>query len=139
MKLRRWQAESLSLAFDQSCSNIGHFMCLATPGAGKTVMAALLARRLFDAGMIDLVLCFSPAIVVAEDFRKELELQTGKQINGSLGSAGCSLTYQAMSSLPATFWQILKSYRVFVIFDEIHHCTAEEGGRGNRWGETIYR
>ncbi len=102
-------------------------------------MAALLTKKLFEAGMIDMVMCFSPAIVVAEDFQRELEVQTDKRLNGRLGADGCSLTYQAMSSLDASFWEILENYRVFVIFDEIHHCAATEEGRSNSWGETIYR
>ncbi|MFA0811096.1 DEAD/DEAH box helicase, partial [Microbulbifer epialgicus] len=139
MKLRRWQSEAISQAYSQYSSGINHFMCLATPGAGKTIMAALLAKRLFDAGMIDMVMCFSPAIVVANDFQKELEAQTGKRLGGQLGDDGCSLTYQAMISLDTSFWQILENHRVFVIFDEIHHCAAMEEGNSNSWGETIYR
>ena len=139
MKLRRWQSESLSRAYEQYCSNVRHFMCLATPGAGKTIMAALLAKQLFEAGMIDMVLCFSPSIIVADDFRKELEVWTSKRLNGRLGADGCSLTYQAMSSLDKSFWEILDNYRVFVIFDEIHHCAAAEEGKNNIWGKTIRR
>ena len=139
MKLRRWQAQSIERAYTQYRANSRHFMCLATPGAGKTVMASILARRLFDACMIDMVLCFSPSIVVAEDFRRELEERTGKRLNGHLGSGGCSLTYQAMSTLDSSFWKILDNHRVFVIFDEIHHCAAVDEGKSNSWGETIYR
>ncbi|MFV8781910.1 DEAD/DEAH box helicase [Microbulbifer sp. SA54] len=139
MNLRRWQSESISRAFGLYCSGFRHFMCLATPGAGKTVMASVLAKRLFDAGMIDMVLCFSPAIVVAEDFRRELEDSTGRSLSGRIGAGGCSLTYQAMSSLDTSFWEILDSYRVFVIFDEIHHCAADQEGKSNSWGETIHR
>ncbi|MCO1336594.1 DEAD/DEAH box helicase family protein, partial [Microbulbifer sp. OS29] len=139
MKLRRWQSEAISQAYSQYSSGIRHFLCLATPGAGKTIMAAILAKRLFEAGMIDLVMCFSPAIVVAKDFQKELEAQTGKRLGGQLGDHGCSLTYQAMISMATSFWETLKNHRVFVIFDEIHHCAATEEGNSNSWGEAIYR
>lgn len=139
MNLRHWQAECISLAYDHYCSNIRHFMCLATPGAGKTVMASVLAKRLFDSGMIDMVMCFSPSIMVADDFREELEAQTGKRLSGQLGAHGCSLTYQSMNSIRTDFWAILENFRVFVIFDEIHHCASTEEGRSNSWGETIHR
>ena len=101
-------------------------------------MASILAKRLFDAGMIDMVLCFSPALVVAEDFRRELEKWTGKRFNGRVGADGCSFTYQGMSSLDDVFWEILENFRVFVIFDEIHHCAAVDGAKSNTWGETIH-
>ncbi|MBN8431447.1 DEAD/DEAH box helicase family protein [Microbulbifer salipaludis] len=139
MNLRLWQAECISLAYEQYCSNIRHFMCLATPGAGKTVMASVLAKRLFDMGMIDMVMCFSPSILVADDFRKELEAQTGRRLTGQLGAHGFSITYQSMSSMSPDFWEILENFRVFVIFDEIHHCAATEVGKSNSWGETIHR
>tara|TARA_B100000809_G_C14995838_1_gene479689 strand:- start:749 stop:937 length:189 start_codon:yes stop_codon:yes gene_type:complete len=60
MKLRQWQHECINLALSKYKSETKHFLTLATPGAGKTAMASVLAKRLFDLGEIDLVLCFSP-------------------------------------------------------------------------------
>lgn len=139
MKLRQWQAEAISRAYEQYCSNIRHFMCLATPGAGKTIVASLIAQQLFESDMIDMVICLSPSIVVAQDFQLELEKWTQRSMNGRLGSSGCSLTYQSMSLLDESFWKILNTQRVFTIFDEIHHCAAVEDGKSNRWGEAIHR
>jgi superfamily II DNA or RNA helicase len=71
MKLRKWQAECIDSAFSKYSAVTKHFLALATPGAGKTVMASVLAKRLFDLGEIDLVLCcaflllqLSPKILV---------------------------------------------------------------------------
>jgi len=137
MKLRQWQTECINQAFDKYCAKQEHFLCLATPGAGKTIMASVLAERLFKAGMIDLVICFSPSIIVAEDFKEELELYTGKRLNGAMGAAGCSTTYQGMLTLGQEFWELLDEYRVFVIFDEIHHCSGSNTTNANAWGERI--
>ena len=55
--LRTWQAECAAQVIAKFTSNKrSHFFCQATPGAGKTVMAAEVASRLFERGMIDLVL-----------------------------------------------------------------------------------
>ena len=137
MKLRRWQAECIQQAFDHYDSQQAHFLCLATPGAGKTVMASQLAKRLLDHNLVDLIICFSPSVVVANDFCSELEAHTGKKLNGLMGSQGCSLTYQAMLNLSEDFWELFSRYRVFVIFDEIHHCAGHTIENANAWGEKI--
>lgn len=137
MKLRRWQSNCLTHAFTQYCNGQPHFLCLATPGAGKTLMAAQLGRRLFSENLIDLVICFSPSVVVANDFRTELSLQIGKRFDGTIGAAGMSLTYQAMLMLDAEFWKLFDHYRVFVIFDEIHHCAGHDVAHSNAWGQRI--
>ncbi|MBF4254717.1 diguanylate cyclase, partial [Vibrio anguillarum] len=35
------------------------------------------------------------------------------------------------------FWSTMSKHRVFVVFDEIHHCSYEEQGRSNVWGEQV--
>lgn len=100
-------------------------------------MAAQLAQRLFKENLIDLVLCFSPSVVVARDFGGELEAQLKRRCDGSLRAVGNSLTYQAMLSLGKDFWDLFDQCRVFVIFDEIHHCAGQDLTRANAWGQQI--
>ncbi|MBF4443141.1 DEAD/DEAH box helicase, partial [Vibrio anguillarum] len=57
--------------------------------------------------------------------------------NGGLGSIGQSLTYQSIQFLNDEFWRILTKYRVFVVFDEIHHCSGSEMEGANAWGQQI--
>lgn len=135
--LRRWQAECIEQAHHQYQIGQPHFLCLATPGAGKTKMAALLAKQLLDNGLIDLVMCFAPSVIVADDFREELETQTGRRMDGLIGSRGCAMTYQAMLSVGDNFWALLSQNRVFVIFDETHHCAGHTQETANAWGEKI--
>jgi len=40
MKLRQWQADCLNSALHKYLSGQNHFLALATPGAGKTMMAS---------------------------------------------------------------------------------------------------
>jgi superfamily II DNA or RNA helicase len=136
MKLRNWQSECIHSAI----SKYGlkkHFLTLATPGAGKTIMASVLAKRLFDKDKIDLVLCFSPSSIVAQDFSEDLSEQFNAHFDGTIGAMGNSYTYQGLSTLDKKVWRLFDSYRVFVIFDEIHHCAGSTTKDANAWGEEI--
>ncbi|KZX65939.1 diguanylate cyclase [Vibrio sp. HI00D65] len=136
--LRTWQAECAAQVIDKFTSNKrSHFFCQATPGAGKTVMAAEVAKRLFQEGMIDLLLCFSPSLSVAEGMKKTFSWKLECSFNGGLGSLGGSYTYQSIRFLDENFWNTVSKYRVLVVFDEIHHCSFDDGGRSNSWGVEI--
>lgn len=137
MRLRNWQQGAIDAALKKFEIPFSHFLCLATPGAGKTVMASTLADILIKQNKVDLVICFSPSIIVANDFKVELEAITKRRFCGGLGAIGSSLTYQSMRHINETFWQLLRNYRVFVIFDEIHHCAGNEIENANAWGVEI--
>lgn len=48
MKLRKWQAACINVALTKYINGATHFLVLATPGAGKTVMASELANQLLS-------------------------------------------------------------------------------------------
>ncbi len=137
MKLRQWQAECISLALKKYQTGTSHFLALATPGAGKTLMASELADQLLKNNMVDLIICFSPSSIVSQDFSESLQLKTRERFDGLIGARGRSLTYQNLQYLDANFWQLFERYRVFVIFDEIHHCAGSNIDNANAWGEQI--
>jgi superfamily II DNA or RNA helicase len=137
MKLRQWQAECIHLALTQYQNGISHFLALATPGAGKTLMASELADQLLKNNMVDLIICFSPSSIVSQDFSESLQLKTQERFDGLIGARGRSLTYQNLQYLDVNFWQLFERYRVFVIFDEIHHCAGSNIDNANAWGEQI--
>jgi len=137
MELRNWQDECIARALESYSSGKPDFLCLATPGAGKTTMSAVLVKDLLDKSMIDLVVCVSPSIIISHDFQAEMEKQVGRRFDGSMGSFGRSLTYQTMINLGHEFWALFTEYRVFLIFDEIHHCAGSHLEKSNAWGETI--
>ncbi len=87
--------------------------------------------------MIDLVLCFSPSLSVAEGMKKTFSWKLECSFNGGLGSLGGSYTYQSIRFLDENFWSTVSKYRVLVVFDEIHHCSFDEEGRSNSWGLEI--
>lgn len=136
-RLRSWQSGCIERALKAYRNGQRHFLSVATPGAGKTVMASALADRLFRADEIDLVICLTPSQAVRTSFEIDLARLTGLSMTGGLGSHGSVMTYQAMRHLPQHYWKLLSSHRVLVIFDEIHHCGGADDTPGNSWGEAV--
>jgi superfamily II DNA or RNA helicase len=137
MKLRQWQVSCINKALKQYLNGNSHFLALATPGAGKTLMASELADQLLKNNLIDLIICFSPSSIISQDFSESLQLRINERFDGLLGAKGHSLTYQNLQYLDENFWQLFQRYRVFVIFDEIHHCAGSNIDNANAWGEQI--
>ena len=137
MRLRHWQSECSDLVIQHYEKINKHFLCLATPGAGKTVMAAEVAMRLYEQGKIDFILCFSPSVQISQNIKKTLTQRFNANFDGLIGSIGGSYTYQSTLSIDAKFWQLLNKNRVLVIFDEIHHCAGSSIENANAWGEEI--
>ncbi|EAR56579.1 FOG: GGDEF domain protein [Photobacterium sp. SKA34] len=135
--LRKWQTECSEQALQKYKENKQHFFCQATPGSGKTVLAATVASRLLNEDMIDLVLCFSPSLTVSDGIKKTFSQILNCTFNGGLGSIGQSLTYQSIQFLNQDFWKALRNHRVFVVFDEIHHCSGSELENANVWGQQV--
>ncbi len=139
IQLRAWQAECVEKALSAYESQ-SHFLCHATPGAGKTVMVASVAKALCQRDKIDFVVCFSPSRAVADGVAATFRQILLRGFNGQIGAAGGSYTYQAMDTLPEELWQVLREHRVLVVLDEIHHCSGVVWERfpiGNSWGRTI--
>ncbi|PSV49748.1 DEAD/DEAH box helicase [Photobacterium indicum] len=137
MKLRSWQVECVELVLNHYRDINKNFLCLATPGAGKTIMAAEVAASLYTDDKIDFILCFSPSISISESIQSTFSRRFNQRFDGVIGAAGSSYTYQNMLYFKDDFWQLLKNYRVFVIFDEIHHCAGTTLENANAWGEEI--
>ncbi|MCC4853882.1 DEAD/DEAH box helicase, partial [Vibrio lentus] len=135
--LRKWQSECSDRALEKYQSNCSHFFCQATPGAGKTVLAANIASRLLQSDMVDLVLCLSPSLTVSDGIKRTFSSRLKCTFNGGMGSVGQSLTYQSIQFLNDEFWQTLRNHRVFVVFDEIHHCSGSEVENANIWGQQV--
>lgn len=133
MKLRSWQSECIKAALELF-RHSSHFLCQATPGAGKSRMAAELARHMLVEKKVDFVLCFSPSVNITDGMRQALSQATGRRFDGVIGAAGGSYTYQRLLSLKKDFWQLFDEQRVLVIFDEIHHCSGLTEEDCNAWG-----
>lgn len=136
MNLRSWQQECVRIALNHY-RNKKHFLCLATPGSGKSTMAAELSKQLLNRGDIDFILCFAPSIEIASGLRRTFSKHLFHRFDGLIGAIGGAYTYQGIERLGDMFWATLKSHRVLVVFDEIHHCAGSAEGEGNSWGASI--
>ncbi|MGO4368782.1 DEAD/DEAH box helicase [Pseudomonas sp. PAB10] len=134
--LRVWQHECVTLAL-QHYTKQPHFFCQATPGAGKTKMAAELAKHLLQQDKIDLILCFAPSRQTVDGIQKTFSAVLGKRLDGLIGAVGVACTYQGMEYRDAAFWKLFDDYRVFAVFDEIHHCAGHDLLLSNAWGQQI--
>ncbi|MFW8589704.1 DEAD/DEAH box helicase [Glaciecola sp. 2405UD65-10] len=139
MRLRNWQLLCSDKAIASYLSNDKHFLCVATPGAGKTRMTADVVDKLLNLDLIDFVFCFTPSVVTAQSMRKSIEQVINAPMNGHIGSKGLCVTYQSLNFKDTSFWNVFKQYRVFAIFDEIHHCGGNSIEDSNVWAQHILR
>lgn len=135
--LREWQKECSEAALEKYQSGSPHFLCLASPGAGKTVMAAEVARRMLELKLVDLVICFAPSSAVVLSIKSTFSNILQRNFNGGLGAVGAAYTYHSLMYFDKSFWDSLQRYRVLVVFDEIHHCSGDSLDNANMWGGEI--
>ena len=133
--LREWQKQCIAQLIEQY-HHKSDALVLATPGAGKTLMASYVAKQLLEARKIDYVICFSPSKVVSHSIRSTFEYVLERSFNGQLGALGVSRTYHSMSNINELISSLSKS-RVLVIFDEIHHCAGDGDSPANAWGLSL--
>lgn len=136
--LRNWQRDCVNSVIDHF-NHHKHYFCLATPGAGKTVMAATVGKMLLEAGKIDYIVCLSPSRTICESVSSTFKNLLGRPFSGRIGSVGVSLTYQSLLNGDHSVLADLVNSRVFVVLDEIHHCSGSEFVQGNAWGIQLLR
>ncbi len=87
MKLRSWQVECVELVLNHYRDINKNFLCLATPGAGKTIMAAEVAASLYTEDQIDFILCFSPSISISESIQSTFSRRFNQRFDGVIGKS----------------------------------------------------
>lgn len=137
--LRQWQKECFQEAIKHYSALNKNFLCLATPGSGKTVLAAEISAYLLDEDKIDFVICFSPSTEISNGMKRTFSKRLNCNFDGVIGSVGCSYTYQNMRFFNDDYWKLLRNNRVLVVFDEIHHCAGSSNEDANIWGEDIIK
>ena len=137
MTLRSWQRECSDHAMLRY-KHSQHYFCQATPAAGKTRLAAEIGRRLLVLNQVDLVVCFAPSCQVVISIQNTFEAILERSFDGKIGSVGLAVTYQSLDHQDATFWRLFERFRVFAVFDEIHHCSAGSDALvPNSWGQRV--
>ncbi|QOR39060.1 DEAD/DEAH box helicase family protein [Billgrantia diversa] len=137
LPLRPWQAACLQQALQSLTPQTPHFLCQATPGAGKMMLAAVLADELMSRGDIDFVLYLGPTRAVVARAVETLCEVTGLPMHGRLGAAGGAYTYHALNHRLQELKALCQQARVMLIWDESHHAAGrgeDEQDTSNRWG-----
>jgi superfamily II DNA or RNA helicase len=136
--LREWQQEAHNVYVKSDGSDV---LCVATPGAGKTIFGLYVAWSLYTSGVIERVVVVTPTdhlrtqwvqaaarigIDLQGDFRKENGVE-------SADYGGLATTYQAVAQA-AEVYRAQCRRRTLVIFDEPHHMNGHRG-----WGAATKR
>lgn len=137
MQLRRWQQACHDTAIAHFSSGYRQFGCLATPGAGKTVFAAVTIKCLLDLNMIDYVICVAPSLTVKAGLQSTFEQALSLPMDGQFNAVGVCMTYQSLASLHPTLLNRLRSYRLAIVVDEIHHCGGQDKTEATAWADPL--
>ncbi|GAA3904614.1 DEAD/DEAH box helicase family protein [Halomonas cibimaris] len=137
--LRRWQTECLQQALQTLSPQTPHFLCQATPGAGKMYFAASLAKVLLEQDAIDYVLYLGPTRAVVSSAVASLEEVTDLSMNGKLGALGAGFTYHALKNRLNDLMRLGQRARILLIWDESHHAAGHNGASAgaNQWGKAL--
>jgi superfamily II DNA or RNA helicase len=135
--LRAWQREALA-AYE--AAGAADFLVTATPGAGKTAFALVLAGRLLAARTIDRVIVVCPTDHLRTQWA-EAAAQAGIALDPTLSNAtgpvradvqGYVTTYAQVAGKPLLHRARCQNRRTLVLLDEVHHA-----GDGLSWGEAV--
>lgn len=140
IKLRQWQAEAVSKALKWLVDDAQdrHFLINAAPGAGKTICASVIAKRLIDDGHVDRVIVIAPRSEVVKQWSDEFKFVTGRHMTKVTGADeevegyGVDLcaTWSAIQSLQDAFQLVCNNNDTLIICDEHHHAAVEAA-----WGD----
>lgn len=115
------------------------FLAVATPGAGKTTFALVLARRLLDARAVERVVVVTPTdhlksqwAEAADGHDIDLIITFGRGTGLPRGVHGPALTYAGVAATTPALRALVTGRRTLVILDEIHHA-----GDSMSWGEAV--
>jgi superfamily II DNA or RNA helicase len=137
-QLRSWQRAALAAYRSQERRR--DFLVTATPGAGKTTFALVLARTLVEARVIDRVVVVCPTDHLRTQWAEAADA-AGVPLDAALTNAvgpvrpdlrGYVTTYAQVAAKPALHAARTGAKRSLVILDEIHHA-----GDGLSWGDAI--
>jgi superfamily II DNA or RNA helicase len=135
--LRGWQKEALAEYFRQPRRD---FLLVATPGAGKTAWALMVAAQLLARREIASVTVVTPTEHLKYQWARAADAfgiwldpdYRNAQGRASADFTGVAVTYAQVAAHPALHKQRTLNRRTLVVFDEIHHA-----GDALSWGEAV--
>jgi superfamily II DNA or RNA helicase len=138
--LRHWQDSAARHVLAGQYGGGTDFLCVATPGAGKTVFALRVAYQLLTSGIADRVAVVCPTDHLTGQWRDKAH-EVGIELQGDFRNPdgreaqdyqGVCLTYQQVASDPRPHRLNCQWKRTLAILDEIHHA-----GDQLQWGDKI--
>ena len=136
-RLRAWQVEALRQYQDAAPTD---FLCVATPGAGKTTFALRVARELLAAGVVKRIIVVAPTEHLKVQWA-DAAARVGVQLDPGLGGSkrgrsrdfdGVVVTYAGVAARMFHYQALTSHFKTLVIFDEIHHA-----GDSKSWGDAV--
>ncbi|HJE50763.1 MAG TPA: DEAD/DEAH box helicase [Tessaracoccus flavescens] len=136
--LRAWQEAALAQYEEDQPRD---FLCVATPGAGKTTFALRVALTLLQQRVVRRVVVVTPTEHLKVQWA-DAAARVGIQLDPGIGGAsrrgrskefhGSAVTYAGVAVRSYVYEALMHSKETLVIFDEIHHA-----GDSKSWGEAI--
>ena len=150
LTLRPWQKNAIAKAENWlvNIAEDNRFLINAAPGAGKTICACAIAKRLIDLGLIERIIVIAPRKEVVRQWVDDVKMVTGRRMFKITSSDGdedfgidiCA-TWAAVKNLKDGFQAICRSYKTLVICDEHHHAAVEATwglGAGSGFKDAAY-
>ena len=136
-QLREWQTEALEKFLRRSSD----FLCVATPGAGKTRFALAAAERLLSGEEVRKLIVVAPTSHMRGQWSAAAHNDFGIQLDATFANPvgavaddfdGIVVTYQSVVREPLLYRRMAGRVPTLVILDEIHH-----GGEELTWGQAL--
>lgn len=135
--LRAWQQDACNAYLDK---NLDNFLLVASPGAGKTIVALRIAHHLLSTGRVNRIVVVCPtdhlrrqwadkATEVGIHLDPTWEASNGREISDYCGIV---ITYAAVAVNSDMQRKLCYDSKTFVIMDEIHHAGDE-----CTWGKSL--
>jgi len=139
---REWQKEAYRAVIDAIKEKKKDFLCVATPGAGKTRFALRVAYELLKKDFCERVVIIAPTDSLKRQWAGTAAVYAGIDIDPDFSNSmgieasdyhGIAITYALLGQdKKGIHAQNTFNKRTFVIFDEIHHA-----GDNLTWGEAV--
>ena len=135
--LRAWQVAALEL---YETSQPRDFLCVATPGAGKTTFALRVAHQLLHTRTVKRIVVVTPTEHLKTQWA-DAAARVGIHLDPGTGGVrrgrsrqfdGSVVTYAGVSIRAYAYEALCNQVSTLVIFDEIHHA-----GDARSWGDGV--
>lgn len=134
-ELRRWQGNAYDDTIAEFERGVKDFLCVATPGGGKTRYALRVVHKLFQSGYIKRFV----VLVHTDHLKRQWALaaaEYGIDLDPDFvvlnGYHGIVITYQALGTQLSRIYQLVQNAPTLVISDEVHHA-----GENLTWGDAL--